>query len=73
MLSVMLDMKGIAISRGAACDSGSPKPSRGLMAIGLTKKEALSTIRVSISPQTKKGELEKFVIELKKILKLNNT
>ncbi|MBI4825438.1 MAG: cysteine desulfurase [Nitrospirae bacterium] len=42
-----LDRKGIAISAGSACHSGSSKPSGILLAMGLTEEEAHSTIRIS--------------------------
>lgn len=47
-LVIALDKKGIAISAGSACHSGSSKPSGTLLAMGLTDEEAHSTIRVSL-------------------------
>lgn len=42
-----LDLKGIAISYGSACASGTAKPSAILSKIGLTEAEAISTVRIS--------------------------
>jgi cysteine sulfinate desulfinase/cysteine desulfurase-like protein len=43
-----LDQKGISISSGSACRSGSPKPSGTLLAMGLTEEEAHCTVRISL-------------------------
>lgn len=43
-----LDVRGIAVSTGSACSSGSIEPSPILLGMGLTPREAKSTIRVSL-------------------------
>lgn len=43
----LLDLKGICISTSSACTSGKDQPSHVLMALGLSEKQAKSTIRVS--------------------------
>lgn len=45
---MFLDLKGIAISTGSACSSGSPNPSKTLLAMGLTVKQAHSSLRITI-------------------------
>jgi cysteine desulfurase len=62
MLLFHLDMKGIAISRGSACQSGSAKPSHVLAEI--LNGEALEqpSLRVSLSEFNTKGEID-FLIE----------
>ena len=40
-------MNGVGISFGAACASGTTKTSNMLIDIGLSKEEALSTVRIS--------------------------
>lgn len=43
----LLDLKGICVSTSSACNSGNGKPSHVLLALGLTEKQAKSTIRIS--------------------------
>ena len=45
---MQLDMAGIGISFGAACASGSAKASTILLDMGLTKEDAISTVRISL-------------------------
>lgn len=40
-----LDLNGVCASNGSACSAGSIEPSRALISIGLTKADALSTVR----------------------------
>lgn len=47
-LMVRLDMAGFAVSTGAACSSGVAEPSRTLLAMGLSRGEALSSVRISL-------------------------
>lgn len=48
-LLLMLDAKGVCVSAGSACRSHEAEPSHVLTAIGLSKEEARSSIRVSFS------------------------
>lgn len=63
-LITLLDMKGIQVSAGSACSVGIPTPSRILKAIGLSDKEAFSTIRVSFDYNTNMDMIDIFVDEL---------
>ncbi len=47
LLLIHLDNAGIAISSGSACSSGTVSPSHVLKAIGLSREQNLSTIRIS--------------------------
>ncbi len=47
-LLIALDLRGFAVSSGAACSSGATEPSHVLLAIGLTKEQARSSIRFSL-------------------------
>ncbi|MDR0943691.1 MAG: cysteine desulfurase [Ruminococcus sp.] len=54
----LLDMKGIFVSGGAACNSTSHSPSHVLVSMGLTPKEANEVIRVSMGRNTTQIEIE---------------
>ncbi len=47
-LVISLDLRGFAISSGSACSSGAVEPSHVLRAIGLTDRQARSSIRISL-------------------------
>lgn len=65
-LLMSLDLKGIAVSTGAACSSGSPEPSPVLRAMGMSYDEAQTSLRVSVGWFSKLEEIDLFVEELKK-------
>jgi cysteine desulfurase len=73
-LLIALDLRGFAVSSGAACSSGSTEPSHVLLAIGLTKLEARSSIRFSLGRANDAqqvealiGALEESVAHLRKL------
>lgn len=49
---INLDLQGIAVSTGSTCALGGAEPSAGLLAMGLTRRRASSTLRVSTGPAT---------------------
>jgi cysteine desulfurase len=51
-LLIALDLRGFAVSSGAACSSGAVRPSHVLTAIGLSAERAKSTLRFSLGKQT---------------------
>jgi cysteine desulfurase len=51
-LVIALDLKGLAVSSGAACSSGAIEPSHVLLAMGLSQQHARSSIRLSLGKQT---------------------
>lgn len=67
-LLMSLDIKGFSVSTGAACSSGSPEPSPVLMAIGLSRAEAQSSLRVSLGWHTKKEEMDLFLETLVQVI-----
>lgn len=67
-LLIMLDMKGICASSGSACTSGSLDPSHVLLAIGLPHEIAHGSLRLTLSEETTKEEIDYVVDSLKEIV-----
>ena len=67
-LLIMLDMKGICASSGSACTSGSLNPSHVLMAIGLPHEIAHGSLRLTLSEETTKEDIDYVVDTLKEIV-----
>lgn len=65
---IMLDMKGICASSGSACTSGSLDPSHVLLAIGLKHEEAHGSLRLTLSEDSAKEEMDIVAEEVKKIV-----
>jgi cysteine desulfurase len=57
-LLIALDLKGLSVSGGSACQSGASEPSHVLTAMGLTAARARATIRFSLSKLTTEAEVE---------------
>lgn len=66
-LLIMLDGKGICASSGSACTSGSLDPSHVLLAIGLPHEIAHGSLRLTLSEETTKEELD-YVVEATKTI-----
>jgi cysteine desulfurase len=69
-LLMSLDMRGFSVSTGAACSSGSPEPSPVLLAMGLTRKEAQSSLRVGLGWGTTSDDINDFCDALKQAVTL---
>ena len=67
-LLIMLDMKGICGSSGSACTSGSLDPSHVLLAIGLPHEIAHGSLRLTLSHENTKEEVDYVVEQLKFIV-----
>lgn len=67
-LLIMLDMKGICGSSGSACTSGSLDPSHVLLAIGLPHEIAHGSLRLTLSEENTKEELDYVVNAIKEIV-----
>ena len=61
-LLIALDFKGIAISTGAACASGSMEPSHVLLAMKLPRSRVQSALRFSLSRLTQDDDID-YVLE----------
>ena len=57
-LVISLDLKGIAVSGGSACHSGSTEPSHVLMAMGLDKNAARASLRFSLMKTATEADIE---------------
>lgn len=68
-LLLRLDLQGIAASSGSACTSGSLDPSHVLLAIGLPHEIAHGSLRLTLSHETSKEELDTVMKELPRIIK----
>lgn len=67
-LLIMLDMKGICASSGSACTSGSLDPSHVLLAIGLPHEIAHGSLRLTLSEENTREEMDYVVDSLKEIV-----
>ena len=55
---IALDLKGVAVSTGAACSSGAIEPSHVLLAMGLRSDQARASIRFSLGKQTVEDDID---------------
>jgi cysteine desulfurase len=57
-LVIALDLKGVAVSTGAACSSGAIEPSHVLTAMGLSPDRARASLRFSIGKQNTSEDVD---------------
>jgi len=57
-LVIALDLKGLAVSGGSACQSGATEPSHVLRAMGLSEARARASVRFSLSRLTTADEVD---------------
>ena len=67
-LLIKLDMEGICGSSGSACTSGSLDPSHVLLAIGLPHEIAHGSLRLTLSEETTKEDIDFTVDNIKNIV-----
>lgn len=63
-----LNLAGIGISAGSACDSGKLKPSPILLAMGYSEKMALAGIRLTLGRSTTAADIEWTAMVLKQVI-----
>jgi len=68
LLTISLDLEGVAVSTGAACTSGSLAPSPVLLALGLCKSRAQEGIRVSLGAENTEAEIDRVLALLPGLL-----
>jgi cysteine desulfurase len=67
-LLIALDLEGFAVSVGAACASGTMRPSPVLLAMGVSTAEARSSVRFSFGQQTSEAEVSALLRALERLL-----
>ena len=67
-LLLLFDTEGIACSTGSACSAGVQQPSHVLLALGLSEKEARSSLRFSFGPQNSMIDIEYFAACIPKVI-----
>ena len=70
-LLIWLDLQGICVSSGSACNTGRKKASFALIKMGYSKSEANNSLRVSLGRDNDKAQIEFFVTKLEEFFKNN--
>ena len=68
LMLINLDMKGIAVSSGSACSSGTVKPSDVLKEMRVSNRHNISTLRISFGKDNTVKEVDKLIRALAEIL-----
>jgi len=56
--ALLLRLPHLMMSTGSACNTGAPEPSHVLQAIGLSRQQASSSIRISLGRMTKEEDIQ---------------
>ena len=67
-LLMNLDIRGHSVGTGAACSSGNPEPSPVLLALGLSRSQAQSSLRISLGKETTEDQLMSLAENLKEVV-----
>ena len=67
-LLMNLDIEGYSVSTGAACSSGNPEPSPVLLAMGFSRDEAQSSMRIGLGWGNTQKDIDQFVVSLEKVV-----
>jgi cysteine desulfurase len=60
-LVIALDLKGFCVSSGSACSSGAVEPSHVLLAMGLSKQDAKSSVRFSLGHENRAEQVDRLI------------
>lgn len=67
-LVMNLDIEGIAVSTGSACSEGNVEPSHVLLAMGLPREIAVSSLRFSLGRFTEREDIDRVIDALPRIV-----
>lgn len=67
-LLILLDQNGICASAGSACTTGATDPSHVLLAMGISKERARGALRMTLSADNTKEEMDEVVENIKSIV-----
>ncbi len=65
---IALDARGISLSSGSACRSGSPGPSHALTAMGLTDEQAHCALRFSLCAENTKAQIDDVLAAMERVI-----
>lgn len=68
LLTMSLDLEGVAVSAGSACASGKIEPSVGLLAMGVPADLARGAVRVSLGWSTSEADVAAFGAALARVM-----
>ncbi|HYP08336.1 MAG TPA: aminotransferase class V-fold PLP-dependent enzyme, partial [Bryobacteraceae bacterium] len=60
-LVIALDLQGFCVSSGSACSSGAVEPSHVLLALGLSKQSAKSSVRFSLGSENTEEQVDALI------------
>jgi cysteine desulfurase len=63
-LLFLLDVAGVSVSTGSACQAGIPEPSHVLIAMGRTEQEARGALRITLGRTTTDADVDTFLAAL---------
>ena len=72
-LLYMLDLNGIQVSTGSACNSSSIEPSHVLKEIGLSDEDAMKSVRFTLSEDITYEDIDYVISEIERSIKLIET
>lgn len=67
-LLLLFDSEGIACSTGSACSAGVQQPSHVLLAMGLSEREARSSLRFSLGIENSRADIDYFHTCIKRVI-----
>ncbi|MCH7604427.1 cysteine desulfurase [Patescibacteria group bacterium] len=65
---IVLDQKGIAVSTGSACSERTQEPSHVLLALGLSARDAESSLRITVGKYTTPEEIDRLLYILPRVV-----